>query len=62
MTSNHSDLPLLKRLLFEVGFEGLKAATENRFYVLRESLLTTRALSRALTSKELPQDALAITE
>lgn len=54
MSSNHSDLPALKALLFECCFEAIKAATEARFYAARESYLTTRALSRALSSAELP--------
>jgi septin family protein len=56
MSSNHSDLPALKSLLFECCFEGLKAGTEARFYSARESFLTTRALSKALSSGELPAD------
>ena len=54
LSSNHSDLPALKSLLFEWCFEGLKAATEARFYSARETYLTTRALSRALSSNEPP--------
>jgi len=56
MSSNHSDLPALKSLLFECCFEGLKAGTEARFYSARESFLTTRALSKALSSGELPAE------
>lgn len=59
MSSSHSDLPALKSLLFERCFEGLKAATEARFYSAREAHLTTRALSRALSSGELPDAAAA---
>ena len=56
LSSNHSDLPALKSVLFEVCFESLKAATEARYYSARESHLTSRALSRALSSGELPPD------
>lgn len=56
MSSNHSDLPALKSLLFEHCFESFKAGTEARFYTARESFLTSRALSRALSSGELPPE------
>lgn len=34
--SSHSDMGLLKRLLFEIAFEELKAITEARYYMARE--------------------------
>ncbi|KAK9831503.1 hypothetical protein WJX81_003303 [Elliptochloris bilobata] len=39
LSSVHSDLPALKRLLFEVGFEDLKAATDQRYYQFRSQQL-----------------------
>jgi len=39
LATPHSDLPLLKRLLFEAGASELKAATEARYYAARESAL-----------------------
>ena len=38
----HSDLPLLKRLLFEEGAAELKAATEARYYASRHAALAAR--------------------
>ena len=38
--SSHSDMGLLKKLLFEVAFEELKAGTEARYYAAREQALT----------------------
>lgn len=57
LSSNHSDLPALKSLLFEHCFEAFKAATETRFYSTRESHLTARALSKALGSADLSDTA-----
>ena len=62
LSSSHSDMPALKSVLFEVCFESLKAATEARFYSARESHLTSRALSRALSSGELPPDSLTLAQ
>lgn len=39
LSSAHSDLPALKKLLFEVAYIDLKDATEQRYYVFREQQL-----------------------
>lgn len=39
LSSAHSDLPALKKLLFEVAYVDLKDATEIRYYSFREQQL-----------------------
>ena len=39
LSSRHSDMPALKKLLFEVAYHDLKDATEKRYYVYREQQL-----------------------
>ncbi len=39
LSSVHSDVGALKRLLFEEGYEELKAATEERYYHYRSQQL-----------------------
>ena len=39
LSSVHSDVGALKRLLFEEGYEELKAATEQRYYAYRSEHL-----------------------
>jgi len=39
LSSRHSDLPALKKLLFEVMFEELKEHTEQRYHTFRQNTL-----------------------
>ena len=39
LSSIHSDLSALKKLLFEVAYEDLKQDTERRYYAFRERSL-----------------------
>ena len=39
LSSAHSDMPALKKLLFEVAYHDLKDATEKRYYNYREQQL-----------------------
>lgn len=39
LSSKHSDMPALKKLLFEVAYNDLKDATEKRYYAYREQQL-----------------------
>ena len=45
--SSHSDMGLLKRLLFETAFEELKAVTEARYYAAREAAFAVPAAGNA---------------
>jgi septin 7 len=58
MSSRHSDLAALKKLLFEVSYMELKDATEERYYRYRESQLLnlddeTMPLSRKTLTRQL---------
>lgn len=52
LSSRHSDVPSLRRLLLEVGYQELKQHTENRFYAYRRKHCTEVGLPRS--SKEQP--------
>lgn len=39
LSSTHTDVGALKRLLFEEGYEELKAGTEERYYAFRSQQL-----------------------
>lgn len=58
LSSRHSDLAALKKLLFEVSYMELKDATESRYYKYRESQLlnlddSTMPLSRKSLTRQL---------
>ncbi len=46
MSSIHSDVSLLKSLLFESAYEDLKALTEGRYYTYRDNAYATAAAAR----------------
>ncbi|KAK9862901.1 hypothetical protein WJX84_011679 [Apatococcus fuscideae] len=50
MSSIHSDVSLLKSLLFESAYEDLKALTEARYYTYRDNAYATAAAARQAVS------------
>ena len=46
MSSIHSDVSLLKSLLFENAYEDLKALTEARYYSYRDKAYATAAAAQ----------------
>ena len=46
MSSIHSDVSLLKSLLFESAYEDLKALTESRYYIYRDNAYAAAGISR----------------
>jgi hypothetical protein len=43
LRSSHSDLLVLRKLLFEAAFESLKSGTEERYYAFRKERLAVAA-------------------